>query len=85
MKKKAHTPTFSIFKAYPITNIIPQLVKHFADEGACSAERRYDEFTDKSSLYFSTLDDLIPGKVKKSKKQLLANIHQFPFKDLFNQ
>lgn len=40
-------------------------------EGGYSADRRYDEFADKSSLYFSLQDDPTPGKLKKSKKQIL--------------
>jgi len=42
-------------------------------EGAYSADRRYDEFADKSSLYFSRHDDPAQyHKVKKSKKQILS-------------
>ena len=41
-------------------------------EGGYSADRKYDEFADKSSLYMSTQDDPAPAKVKKSKKQILA-------------
>lgn len=41
-------------------------------EGVYSAGRKYDEFDDNSDLYLSKPDDAIPGKVKKSKKQILA-------------
>lgn len=41
-------------------------------EGAYSADRKYDEFADKSSLYFTTQEDSGLNKVKKSKKQFLA-------------
>ena len=42
-------------------------------EGAYSADRKYDEFADKSSLYLSTEEDPGLNKVKKSKKQFLAS------------
>ena len=41
-------------------------------KGAYSADRRYDEFIDKSSFYFSGPDDAFPAKLKQSKKQVLA-------------
>jgi len=41
-------------------------------EGGYSADRKYDEFADKSDLYFSKQDDPIFYKVKKSKKQILT-------------
>lgn len=42
-------------------------------EGAYSADRRYDEFADKSSLYLSMQDDPAKyHKVKKSKKQIIS-------------
>ncbi len=40
-------------------------------EGGYSADRKYDEFADKSSLYFLKHDDKLIYKVKKSKKQIL--------------
>lgn len=40
-------------------------------EGGYSADRKYDEFADKSSLYFSKHDDKHFYKVRKSKKQIL--------------
>lgn len=40
-------------------------------EGGYSADRKYDEFADKSSLYFLKHDDKLIYKVKKSKKQML--------------
>jgi hypothetical protein len=40
-------------------------------EGGYSADRKYDEFADKSSLYFSKHNDQLFYKVKKSKKQIL--------------
>jgi hypothetical protein len=41
-------------------------------EGAYSADRKYDEFADKSSLHISTEDDPVLTKIRKSKKQVLA-------------
>jgi hypothetical protein len=41
-------------------------------EGAYSADRKYDEFADKSSLYLFTQEESGLNKVKKSKKQFLA-------------
>jgi hypothetical protein len=41
-------------------------------EGGYSADRKYDEFADKSSLYMSTSDDPALIKLKKSKKQILT-------------
>jgi hypothetical protein len=41
-------------------------------EGAYSADRKYDEFADKSSLYLATAKNPAPTKIKKSKKQILA-------------
>ena len=41
-------------------------------EGGYSADRKYDEFANKSDLYFSKQDDPIFYKVKKSKKQILT-------------
>ena len=41
-------------------------------EGAYSADRKYDEFADKSSLYLATSENPAPAKIKKSKKQVLA-------------
>jgi hypothetical protein len=41
-------------------------------EGGYSADRKYDEFADKSSLYLSTANNPGPIKIKKSKKQILA-------------
>ncbi len=40
-------------------------------EGGYSADRKYDEFADKSSLYFMKKDDGKVYKVKKSRKQIL--------------
>ena len=40
-------------------------------EGGYSADRKYDEFADKSDLYFSKQNDEYFYKVKKSKKQIL--------------
>ncbi len=40
-------------------------------EGGYSADRKYDEFADKSSLYFRKHDDQLYYKAKKSKKQIL--------------
>jgi len=40
-------------------------------EGGYSADRKYDEFADKSDLYFSMQNDEKLYKVKKSKKQML--------------
>jgi hypothetical protein len=41
-------------------------------EGAYSADRTYDEFADKSSLYLSLHNDPALKKLKKSKKQILG-------------
>ncbi|MEA3462214.1 MAG: hypothetical protein U9R49_10070, partial [Bacteroidota bacterium] len=41
-------------------------------EGGYSADRKYDEFADKSSLYFSKHNDPRFYRVRKSKKQILA-------------
>lgn len=41
-------------------------------EGGYSADRKYDEFADKSSLHISTEDVPALTKVRKSKKQVLA-------------
>ena len=41
-------------------------------EGAYSADRKYDEFADKSSLHISTADVAGLTKVRKTKKQVLA-------------
>lgn len=40
-------------------------------EGGYSADRKYDEFADKSSLYFSKANEKNIYKAKKSKKQIL--------------
>ena len=40
-------------------------------EGGYSADRKYDEFADKSDLYISRQNDEKFYKVKKSKKQIL--------------
>jgi hypothetical protein len=41
-------------------------------EGGYSADRKYDQFADKSDFYFSKQDDPQFYKVKKSKKQILS-------------